>query len=141
MTRRRQLYLGTVWAIGSLGSVCWVGLAPAGDFPEVSVRPPRIEDASLRGPSLSERLAEIRRRIQRAKTYPPIARKRGVEGQTRVAFEIDRAGTPYDIVTLESSGHGALDRAARQAVERAGVLPWVYGRVTVPVSFELRESN
>lgn len=126
----------------SFGWACWVAPTRADELPGVSARPQApIEDASLRGPSLSQRLAEIRQRIQRAKTYPSIARKRGIEGQTSVAFEIDRAGTPHDIVTVQSSGHGALDRAALQAVERAGVLPWVYGRVTVPVLFTLREPH
>ena len=142
MIRKNPLYRGFAWGVLSLGCVGWVAPALADELPEVSARPQaRAEDASLRGPSLSQRLAEIRQRIERAKTYPSIARKRGVEGQTRVAFEIDRAGTPHDIVTVQSSGHGALDRAALQAVERAGVLPWVYGRVTVPVQFTLREPD
>ncbi len=138
---RSQLCSLLAWAMISLGSMCWVVPARADNLPDVSAHPSGIEDASLRGPSLSQRLAEIRQRVQRAKTYPSIARKRGVEGQTSVAFEIDRSGAPHDIVTVESSGHGALDRAALQAVERAGVLPWVYGRVTVPVRFTLRESD
>jgi protein TonB len=137
---------GSRWAIALLACACWASPAQAEESPDVAARPPAIEqtvieDASLRGPSLWQRLAEIRQRVQRAKTYPPIARKRGVEGETSVAFEIDRSGTPHGIETVESSGHGALDRAALQAVERAGVLPWVYGRVTVPVRFTLHEAN
>jgi TonB family protein len=129
------------WLVGSMAALGWLcGPAPvmAEELPDVSAK---VEDARLHGPSLSQRLAEIRQRVQKAKTYPAIARKRGVEGETSVAFEIDRTGAPRDIVTVESSGYGALDRAALQAVERAGVLPWVYGRVTVPVRFTLREPN
>jgi len=113
----------------------------AEDRPPASARAAANEDVFPERPSLAQRLDEIRRRVQRARTYPPIARKRGIEGETRVAFEIDAGGRPRGLETVASSGFGALDRAALQAVERAGVLPWVYGRVTVPVRFRLREPD
>jgi len=101
-----------------------------------------LVDAIPRGPSVEERLAEIRRRIQRAVEYPPRARKRGLEGVATVGFEIDRAdGRAREIQLVDSSGHPSLDRAAEQSVVRAGALPWVYGRLQVPVRFDLDEDR
>jgi TonB family protein len=96
-------------------------------------------DAMPTGPSVDERLAEIRRRIQAAVRYPPLARRHGLEGVARVAFEIgqqDRRARGVEL--LASSGHPALDRAAERSVTDAGELPWVYGRLEVPVRFELK---
>jgi TonB family protein len=128
--------IALVLLVALLGSA---GAARAGDLPAVSAR--SSEDARVPKPSLAQRLARIREQVQRARSYPPIARKRGIEGETQVAFEIGFDGVPFDIATESSSGSGALDRAARQAVERAGTLPWVYGRVTVPVHFQLRDPD
>lgn len=118
--------------------------APAAseELPPVAARPPRaVEDASPPSPTVAERLAEIQRRVQRAASYPPIARARGIEGETLVSFEIGGEGLAYDVRALRSSGSGALDRAALRAVERAGVLPYVLGPVSVPVRFSLRDAN
>jgi protein TonB len=97
----------------------------------------RVEDAEPRGPSVEERLEEIRRRLQAALYYPPIARRMGLEGTAWVRFEIDREGTARDVDVARSSGHAILDRAARRTVDRAGRLPWVYGRIEVPIRFSL----
>jgi len=98
---------------------------------------PRHEDLAPVGPSLETRLAEIQRRVQAAAHYPENARLRGVSGETHVAFEVQPDGTPGEVDLVESSGSVALDRAAVQAVESAGVLPRVIGRVNVPVRFAL----
>lgn len=97
----------------------------------------RFVDAVPRGPSALERLAEIRRRIQDAVVYPPMARHHRLEGQALVRFEIDPDGMPREIEIHDSSGAPTLDRAASAAVRRAAPLPWVYGRLEVPVRFEL----
>lgn len=124
-------------------------VAPAGSANEAQaqaraslpVRSPPV-DVVPSGPSVEERLAEIRRRIQRAVEYPTRARKRGLEGVATVGFEIDRAdGRAREIQLVDSSGHPSLDRAAEQSVVRAGALPWVYGRLQVPVRFDLEEDR
>ena len=97
----------------------------------------RFVDAAPRGPSASERLTEIRRRIQAAVVYPALARHHRLEGITLVRFEIGRDGTPHQIEVNRSSGAPTLDRAASKAVRRAAPLPWVYGRLEVPVRFSL----
>jgi protein TonB len=97
----------------------------------------RLVDAEPAGPSIAARLEEIRRRLQAALDYPPIARRQGLEGVAWVRFEIDHGGAAHDVALARSSGHAILDRAARRTVHRAGPLPWVYGRIEVPIRFSL----
>jgi protein TonB len=99
--------------------------------------PPAV-DAAPPGRHARERLAEIQRQVQTVAAYPPVARSRHVSGEALVAFRIDRDGVPADIRTTRSSGSVLLDRAAERAVADAAPLPWVYGEVSVPVSFVLR---
>jgi protein TonB len=99
----------------------------------------QLMDALPAAPSVAERLAEIRRRIQAALVYPATARRRGLEGVARVQFEIGAAGRADRIAVVRSSGHPLLDRAARESVAAAGELPRVYGRLQVPVQFSLRD--
>ena len=46
----------------------------------------RFVDAVPQGPSVAARLGEIRRRIQAALVYPPLARMQRVEGETLLRF-------------------------------------------------------
>jgi len=69
--------------------------------------------------------------------YPPIARRLELEGVTTLRFSIDRRGAPHEVELARSSGHPILDQAARQTLDRAGRLPWIYGRIEVPVRFSL----
>ena len=136
MTIRRTL--AAVVCFAAVGLAFAVG---ADDLAAVSARPPIVEDAIPGAPTVAARLAEIQRRVQRAARYPAIALSRSVEGETLVAFEIEPGGRPVDIETSATSGSGALDRAALLAVEDAGSLPWVYGRIVVPVRFELTDTE
>jgi protein TonB len=102
---------------------------------------PHQEDALPRRPSVDERLEEIRRRLQAAVVYPPIARRLGLEGVAWVQFSIDAHGAPLQVAVARSSGHPTLDRAARRTVDRAGRLPWVYGRIEVPIRFALDDAR
>jgi TonB family protein len=102
----------------------------AGAAPDVAT------DLSASGPSLASRLDEIRRRVQAALEYPPIAQRRGISGETLVSFVVDPQQRASDVRTERSSGYPTLDRAAEQAARSAEPLPWVYGRVEVPVRFE-----
>lgn len=95
-------------------------------------------DAIPLGPSVAARLEEIRRRIQEAVVYPPLARRRRLAGVARVEFQVDPEGFARDVRLARSSGYGLLDEAAQQGVARARALPWVVGRLEVPVRFELR---
>ena len=99
----------------------------------------RFVDAVPQGPSVAVRLAEIRRRIQAVLVYPPLARMQRIEGEALLRFAIEHDGTARDVVVHRSSGKPSLDRAATLAVAAARPLPWVYGRLEVPVRFELAE--
>lgn len=128
------------WLRGSIVALVLAGLpATAQEQVAAAEVQARFVDAVPRGPSALERLAEIRRRIQAAVVYPPLARHHRLEGQALVRFEIQRDGTPREIEIHASSGAPALDRAASKAVRRAAPLPWVYGRLEVPVRFAFDE--
>ena len=95
------------------------------------------DDAMPRGPSVADRLAIIREKIQNALEYPPLARLHDSDGDALVRFEIDRSGVARDVRVARSSGHERLDTSAVRAVEAASPLPWVYGPLEVPVHFKL----
>lgn len=106
--------------------------------PDVAARP-RVaaEDATPGGVPYAVRVAEIRRRIQEALVYPALARRRALEGESEVAFEIAPGGRPDAIELVRSSGSVLLDRAAQRAVQDAAPLPPVLGRLRIPVRFVL----
>jgi TonB family protein len=122
-----------------LGAALAMLSAPGGAEPPgvVDAAPLLWEDALPPSPSLAERLAEIRRRVQEAVVYPPRARSNGITGVTRIRFEVAANGYASKIRTVETSGSNLLDRAAEQGAVDAGELPRVYGRVEVPIRFEL----
>jgi TonB family protein len=131
MSRARAARL--VWIAAALAA----GVARA-DPPAVEARrAPDDIDVRTHGPSIDERLAVIHERVQAAATYPALAQVRRLEGTSVVAFEIDAMGRARGVGIASSSGTPQLDRAATQAVRDAGKLPWVYGRLEVPVRFEL----
>jgi protein TonB len=100
--------------------------------------PPEEVDALPSAPSPQARLEEIRRRVQAAVVYPTRARELGLEGVARIQFEIGADGLAREVATVTSSGHALLDRAAERGALDAGVLPALYGRIRIPVRFELR---
>ena len=122
-----------------LGGLLLGNTAAAQDPPPVSAAPVHFVDATPVGPSLSKRLGVIRQRIQDAIEYPALARMQRVMGETLVRFDIDNQGTPQAVAVHRSSGAPSLDRAAQRAVTSAAPLPWVYGRLEVPVRFALEE--
>ena len=79
----------------------------------------------------------IRNSIERAKTYPVIARKRGIEGTVYISFKINAQGKPQELKILKSSGSNILDTATRDIVKRAAPFPYVDSPVEVPVVFRL----
>lgn len=99
------------------------------------------DDAMPQGPSVADRLAIIREKIQSALEYPPLARLHDSDGDALVRFEIDRSGIARDIRVARSSGYQRLDTSAVRAVEAASPLPWVYGPLEVPVHFKLTASH
>lgn len=80
--------------------------------------------------------------LQKAVSYPDVARKAGIEGTVVVAVTIDRAGRVTDAM-IEESVHKALDAAALRAVKtisftaRAAPDETRTKEVNVPVTFSL----
>jgi protein TonB len=107
----------------------------------VAIAAVRFVDAAPAGPNVAVRLDEIRRRIQSALVYPPLARLHGVEGEAVVHFDVGRDGRARELEVAASSGAPSLDRAALRAIAAAAPLPWVYGRLVVPVRFALGETR
>lgn len=132
-TRRCQAF--AVFALRMAGAAAAAADAPRADLGVVGA------DAAPPGAALEERLAEIQRRVQRAVHYPASARARNVSGETLVTFEIASDGRASRIEASGTSGSTVLDRAALRAVEQAGPFPFVYGRITVPVRFSLRDRD
>lgn len=62
-------------------------------------------------------------RIAKAKTYPPQARKTGIEGEVQVRFTIDRYGAVMAREVETSSGASVLDQAALQVFDELDKLP------------------
>ena len=75
-------------------------------------------------------LAMIRTRIDRAKHYPRIAKKRGIQGNVRVTFTIRQNGTVTDI---QIEGPRVFHTSAKEAVQAA----FPVDTTNVPVSFPL----
>jgi TonB family protein len=79
----------------------------------------------------------IRSSIERAKTYPLLARKRGIEGTVYISFRVSPQGQPEDIKILRSSGSSILDTATLELLRRAAPFPYVDSLIEVPIVYRL----
>ena len=79
----------------------------------------------------------IRNSIEKAKIYPILARKRGIEGTVYISFRVNSEGKPNDIKILNSSGSHILDNATLDIVKKAAPFPHIDSFVEVPVVFRL----
>lgn len=79
----------------------------------------------------------IRNSIEKAKTYPVLARKMGLDGTVYIGFRISPQGEPQDIRIIKSSGVRILDAATMDIVKRAAPFPRVDASIEVPVVFKL----
>ena len=82
-------------------------------------------------------IAEIMRRIEKAKRYPRMARKMGTEGQATVRFRIKTDGKVEGVELMESSGSEILDQASLETVHRAAPLPYKDGWLKVVIVFKI----
>lgn len=77
--------------------------------------------------------------------YPWLSRQKGEEGRVVLRVRVDRDGAAKQVYVVQTSGHGRLDRAAQQTVEKWRFQPArragreVAGHVDVPVTFRLSE--
>jgi len=75
-------------------------------------------------------LAEILMRIEKAKYYPSVARRRGMTGTITCKFSIFRDGSVKDISFVKPSKYGLLNKAAVDAIKKGTPYP------DFPLSFE-----
>jgi TonB family protein len=80
----------------------------------------------------------IQSAIEKTKTYPRVARERGVEGVVMVRFWVLPNGEIEKVNIVKSSGSDILDTASVRAVYRAAPMPYVNGWVDVPMSYVLK---
>ena len=109
-----------------------------------------------RGPGLGEGLSEgllgipkdyltaLHREIERHKTYPAQARRRGLEGEVRVGFVVECDGSISRVEVVGSSGSNLLDEAAAATLQQIRRLPPLPGslrlarlRLELPMVFRL----
>lgn len=94
---------------------------------------------------VSEWQKSIVLRIAKAKTYPSSARKNQIEGEVRIAFEIDKYGTIIHREVETSSGYAVLDEAALKVMDEIGKMPTPPGyleeetfTLVVPFKFSIK---
>ncbi len=83
-------------------------------------------------------LAEMYRRIARAKFYPAAAQRERLEGRPVVAFRIEPSGKIAESHIAQSSGNVLLDAAALTTVRHAAPLPYLSGLWSVPIHYAAR---
>jgi protein TonB len=98
------------------------------------------------GTALKSYLAEVRRRLEKQKTYPWMARRQHLEGVVVLRFTIGKGGEIAGHQVGRSSGHEVLDDAAAGALQKVGrfpPLPPALGRsrlnIEVPLAFRLSD--
>jgi len=80
--------------------------------------------------------------LNRHKSFPEAARKRGAQGATVVSFAIDETGKVTSVAITKSSGNPGLDEAAEAMIKRASPFPKPPNRqamtFNVPITFQIR---
>jgi len=79
----------------------------------------------------------IQAALERAKTYPRIARERGIEGVVHVRLWMLHSGNVERVEITKSSGSKILDAASVRTVYRAGPLPYANGWIDVPIRYKI----
>jgi TonB family protein len=86
----------------------------------------------------SEQWAVIVSSIEQVKSYPRLARERGIQGTVRVRFRLKPQGHVDTVEIVKSSGYDILDTASVRTVYRAGPMPYVSGWIEVPIAYILK---
>ena len=95
-----------------------------------TIEPPQYNSAYLSNPPPS---------------YPPLAKRLGIEGRAMIRVMVDPSGKPEQIELAQSSGSTVLDRAALTAVRQWTFIPARQGTeavsawVKVPIRFHLQK--
>lgn len=85
-------------------------------------------------------------RIAKAKTYPKLARKKGIAGEVRVKFTINRYGNVISRAVETSSGYPVLDQAALKVFDDLDKLPTPPGHLLgdsftlmIPLNYSIKK--
>ncbi len=112
------------------------------EFP-AAVSSPAIPPQETPAPQSGKYLSIVRTRIETKKHYPPFARNLQHEGTVTVNVTIGTSGSIISAAIIRSSGYASLDKAALEAVRKAGPFPspTAYGlgqmSISVPLVFRL----
>ncbi len=68
-------------------------------------------------------LEEVRRRIEKAKFYPPRAKMARLEGEVTLEFQIDKFGKAKNVNLTRFSKYKTLNLAARKILDKASPFP------------------
>lgn len=114
-------------------------------------RPAPPSNAALAEPPNEQALRQqllplLQEQLQRHFRYPPLARRRGWQGEVMLAFTLHPDGLISRRHIAQSSGHGLLDRAALAALEHVQRLslqhthtPQRSLEMELPVRYQLTE--
>ena len=113
--------------------------AGSGDVPDSGHRQGEAGTRATRfGLISAEQWAVIESAIERSKSYPRVARERGIQGVVRVRFKLRPTGDVETVEIVKSSGYDVLDTASIRTVYRAAPMPYVNGWVEVPMAYVLK---
>ena len=85
-----------------------------------------------------EQWRQLHSAIEQVKTYPRLARERGIEGTVLVRFRVQPSGMVETVRVVKSSGAAILDEASVRTIYQAGPMPYVNGWIEVPMSYMLK---
>ena len=93
------------------------------------------EEAALQ----AKTIRHVRGQVLNQLKYPASARRRGWRGKVVLGFVLCTDGSVENLVVLESSGYGILDRAAVKAVVKTAPFSGEYPitEVRLPINFQL----
>jgi TonB family protein len=100
-----------------------------------------ISRASKKGGNDSADILSIRNAIEKAKHYPPLAKRRGIEGTVTTKFSINTHGYPQNIKIVKSSGYRILDSAAQKTIVKAAPFPVVRETLEIPIIFRMKKND
>ncbi|WP_096360193.1 TonB family protein [Sulfuricaulis limicola] len=120
--------------------------SPADPATGTGVRP-SAPTIGTRAGQHNQLLGELRTRLSRYLTYPPLARSRGWEGTVWLSLRVESDGQLDKIRLERSSGYAVLDNSALNSLQRIGNLVearvWLEGRgvdMQLPVIYRLIEN-
>ncbi len=87
----------------------------------------------------NDSLKMILSKISSAKYYPLIAKKRGLQGDALLRFELKTDGALEKVTIIKSSGSSILDKTAVNTVKKAAPFPYINGSIDIVLSYQFNE--